>query len=303
MSNPAWTLLVAAAAAMVAPARANPVEGSLRAPWSFLPAMTVYARDVDRGHLQSITTSEGQRVFRLELAPGRYTFFAEPSQAGAPPLYGAYTESAVCRARDAGAPCEDHALVVVGIAASPARETPHILIADWALPDELSEEIDHLLGHRTAPSAQELGAPRFSEYPVAASGGSAAVRLDLSGVHVDPAGETRLNDALARPPNFAGEVAVVEIPCGPDCVDVMLIERNSGRVQAPQALAQLSRDLPCRADESILYRRDSRLLSVTHRQNAGILTQYFLWNPRTAALVPTAEYQRPIERFCSLPGS
>lgn len=294
---------MAVTAAMVTPARATSVEGTLRAPGSFVPAMTVYAREVDRGHLQSITTREGQQAFRLDLPPGRYTFFAEPSQAGAPQLYGAFTEAATCRARDAGAPCEDHALIVVGIAGAAAHESAHILIADWALPDELSEEIDHVLGHRTAPSPQELGAPRFSEYPVAGSEGAAAVRLDLSDVHVDTAGEARLRDALSRPSNFAGDVAVVEIACGPDCVDVMLIERNSGRVQAPEALAQLSRDLPCRGDESILYRRDSRLLSVTHRQNAGILTQYFLWNPRTAALVPTAEYQRSVERFCSLPGS
>ena len=82
---------VIVALAVAAPAFAAEVEGTLTFPSGFVPAMTVYAREVESTKLHSVSTRDAQKSFKLDLAPGRYVFFAEPSQAGAPDIYGAYT--------------------------------------------------------------------------------------------------------------------------------------------------------------------------------------------------------------------
>ena len=146
---------------------------------------------------------------------------------------------------------------------------------------------------------QELGAPRFSEYPAHADIATEPV-LDFAALR-SPERQQRLRESLPAAPAFAGNVAVAQLACGADCVDVILIDWKTGKVQAPAALAQVPRNLPCRGDESLLYRRDSRLLSLTRRRDADVVTQYFLWKPDSASLVQTAEYRRPVERFCSLP--
>ncbi len=306
--NTAAANLVAAllaAAALAAPAGAATVEGTLSFPGGFLPAMNVYARELDGTHLHTVATRESQAAFKLDLPPGRYTFFAEPSQAGAPQIYGAYTQAAACRLHDAQGPCDDHALVIVTVgAAGPVagenHEAPSApLIADWPVPDDLAAEFDQLLGHRTEPSVQELGAPRFSEYPAHADVATQPV-LDYTALH-SPERQQHLREALPVAPAFAGDVAVAQLACGAACVDVILIDWKTGKVQAPEALAQVPRNLPCRGDETLLFRRDSRLLSLSRQRDADVVTQYFLWKPDGVSLVQTAEYRRPVERFCSLP--
>ncbi len=285
---------------LVGRAHAATVEGTLTFPSGFVPAMTVYAREVDGTRLHSVATHESQTTFKLELPPGRYTFFAEPSQAGAPQVYGAFTQSVLCKAHDAQGVCEDHTLVVVGVgnAADAAAAGP--VIGDWAVPDILADELDHLLGNRTNPSVQELGAPRFSEYPSAHAELPAPAALDFSPSNLPAEKQAHVREAMPAAPDFAGTLAITRLPCGNACADVLLIDWRNGRVLAPPQLAQITQDLPCRGDETILFRRDSRLLSVTRRRNGGIATQYFVWKADASALVQTAEYQRSIERYCSL---
>lgn len=290
----------------VCSAHAATVEGTLTFPSGFVPAMTVYAREVDGTRLHSVATRESQTAFKLELPPGRYTFFAEPSQAGAPQLYGAYTQSVLCKARAAQDRCEDHSLVVIGVgvadapAGAPVGAAASPVISDWAVPDELADELDHLLGNRTNPSVQELGAPRFSEYPSAHPDLPAPAALDYSATTLSASMQAHVRAAMPAAPDFAGSLAVARLSCGNACVDVLLIDWRNGKVLAPPQLAQITQDLPCRGDETILFRRDSRLLSVTRKRNAGIATQYFVWKPDASALIQTAEYQRSIERYCSL---
>lgn len=282
--------------------QAATVEGTLTFPSGFVPAMTVYARDVDGTRLHSVATRESQTTFKLELPTGRYTFFAEPSQVGAPQLYGAYTQTVLCKARAAPEPCEDHALVVVGVGAAdaPAGAAAGPVIGDWAVPDELADELDHLLGNRTNPSVQELGAPRFSEYPSAHPEASAPAALDFSVSKLPAEKQSQVRELVPAAPDFAGTLAVIRLPCGNACVEVLLIDWHNGKVLAPPQLAQIAQDLPCRGDETILFRRDSRLLSVTRKRIGGIATQYFVWKADASALIQTAEYQRSIERYCSL---
>lgn len=296
-------LLLGAGGAMAAPARAAPIEGRLSFPGGFLPAMTVYARDLDGARLHSVATAESQATFKLDLPPGRYVFFAEPRQAGAPQLYGAFTQAVACRLRDLQ-PCDDHALVAVDLKASIGAGADHTpsaapLIADWSLPDELAAQFDQLLGHSGETSVQELGAPRFSEYPARAEI-TTPHAPDFSLLNASVERQQQLREALPAAPNFAGNVVVAQLACAPNCLDVIVFDWKSGKLQAPPALAQVAQDLPCRGAESIVYRRDSRLLSLTRRRNAGIVTQYFLWKPDTGALQQTAEYQRSVERFCAL---
>jgi hypothetical protein len=262
--------------------------------------MTVYAREVDGTRLHSVATHESQTTFKLELPPGHYTFFAEPSQAGAPQLYGAYTQSVLCKAHGAQGPCEDHTPIVVGVAVAGDTAVAGPVIGDWAVPDALADELDHLLGNRTNPSVQELGAPRFSEYPSAHPELPPPAALDYSTSNLPAEKQAHVREAMPAAPDFAGTLAVARLPCGNVCVDVLLIDWRNGKVFAPPQLAQITQDLPCRGDETILFRRDSRLLSVTRKRNGGIATQYFVWRPDVSTLIQTAEYQRSTERYCSL---
>lgn len=284
---------------LVGGARATTVDGTLTFPSGFVPAMTVYAREVDGTHLHSVATHESQTTFKLDLPPGRYTFFAEPSQAGAPQLYGAYTQSVVCKARAAAEACEDHALIVVGVGGGADAATSPV-IGDWAVPDSLANELDHLLGNRTNPSVQELGAPRFSEYPSVHADLPTPAALDYSASNLPAEKQASAREAMPAAPDFAGTLGVIRLPCGAACVEVLLVDWRNGKVIAPAPLAQITQDLPCRGDESILFRRDSRLLSVTRKHNGGIATQYFVWKADSSTLVQTAEYQRSIDRYCSL---
>ena len=70
---------------------------------------------------------------------------------------------------------------------------------------------------------------------------------------------------------------------------------------APQGVpAEIQGTLPCRSEEAILFRRDSRLLSITRVRGAGMVTQYYVWNPKNAVLVQNGEIQRTSQTFCGV---
>jgi hypothetical protein len=58
--------------------------------------------------------------------------------------------------------------------------------------------------------------------------------------------------------------------------------------------------LPCRPEEALLFRRDSRLLIMTRVRGTTVVTQYFVWNQNNAALLPSGEYQRTSQTFCAV---
>ena len=121
-----------------------------------------------------------------------------------------------------------------------------------------------------------------------------------TGQFLDTERQAHVRELMPAAPDFAGTLAVTRLSCGNACVEVLLIDWRNGKVLAPPQLSQITQDLPCRGDETILFRRDSRLLSVTRKRNGGIATQYFVWKTDASALIQTAEYQRSIERYCSL---
>ena len=118
-----------------------------------------------------VDSASRSHVFKLELPPGRYTFFAEPSQAGAPAtVRRLHAVGAGAQTHAAQEPCEDHALVVVDLGSADTAVAACDRVRSSATGPSrttLADELDHLLGNRTNPSVQELGAPRFSEYPAA----------------------------------------------------------------------------------------------------------------------------------------
>jgi hypothetical protein len=57
--------------------------------------------------------------------------------------------------------------------------------------------------------------------------------------------------------------------------------------------------LPCRTEEGLQFRLDSRLLSVTHARGASIVTQYYVWNQKGAAPMRGGIYQRSSQAFCA----
>jgi hypothetical protein len=253
---------------------AGTIEGSLTFPSQFAPSMTAYAFDLDTARIRSVQLASGQAAFRLDVPAGRYQVFLAPNEPGAPNIYGAYTVYSLCSEHASGAGCDDHNLVTVTISAKTPRAA--VKIDDWYLSDDIDEQIDHMRGIATNANTEPLGAPRFSEYP--------STRIDTP--------------APAGGPNFAGQVTVAVTRCGSGCLHVSLIDWRSGTQHDPAPLAEIQGTLPCRADEALLFRRDSRLLIVTRARGAAILTQYYLWNPADASLTLVAEYEVAAAAFC-----
>ena len=86
------------------------------------------------------------------------------------------------------------------------------------------------------------------------------------------------------------------------CGRLVLIDWRSGVIQelAPQSPdEEMQGTLPCRAEEALQFRRDSRLLSVTHARGAAVVTQYYVWNQKGAAPM-RGVYQRSSQAFCAV---
>jgi hypothetical protein len=264
---------------------AGTIEGTLTFPGEVAPSMTAYAFDLDTARIRSVQLTSGQAGFRLEVPAGRYQIFLAPNEPGAPNIYGAYTLYSLCSERESQASCDDHNLVTVTISAKTPRAA--VKIDDWYLTDDIDEQIDHIRGIATNANTEPLSAPRFSEYP--------STRIDAP---VPPAESAAALQAMAGGPNFAGQVTVAVMRCGASCLRASLIDWRSGIVHDPAPLAEIQGTLPCRADEALLFRRDSRLLILTRTRGAAILTQYYLWNPADASLALLAEYELAAPAFC-----
>jgi hypothetical protein len=111
-----------------------------------------------------------------------------------------------------------------------------------------------------------------------------------------------VQQALKVGPNFAGYVTVTATSCGPACRRIVLVDWRSGVIQelAPQKPGdEMQRALPCRTEEALQFRLDSRLLSVTHARGSSIVTQYYVWNQKGAAPIPGGLYLRSSQAFCA----
>lgn len=296
--------LAALASLQSAGAGAGAIEGSISFPGQLVPSMTVYAADLDGPRIHSVQLVRGQANFSVDVPPGRYLVFLAPNETGAPNVYGAYTQYSLCAPHIEGR-CEDHALVPVTVLAKAAH--PAVTIDDWYLTDEIDEQIDRILGGVAAGGgthfdSEPLSAPRFSEYPSSSFEAATAPKIDFSGTDLSPEDREFVRRALANGPNFAGHVTATVAPCGPGCGRLLLVDWNTGTIQGlPQNLpSEIQGSLPCRADEAVLFRRDSRLLSISRARGASVVTQYYVWNQKNAALAQNIEYQRTSQTFCAV---
>ena len=286
--------------ALSAGAAAGTIDGTVAFPGEQTPSMTVYASDVDTSRVHSVQLTRGQSNFTVEVPAGRYLVFLAPNEPGAPNVYGAYTEYSLCTPHDVDGKCEDHSLVPVVVSA----RTPHgaVAIDDWYLSDDVAGQIDRIRGAAASFYSEPLSAPRFSEYPSAPFDVAAAPKIDLSG-ELSEENRALVQQSLANGPNFAGHVTATLTRCGPTCGRLALIDWRSGTVQELSGQHQpgdIQGTLPCRSEETLLIRRDSRLLSVTKTRGTAVVTQYYVWNPKNSALVLCAEYQRSSQTFCSI---
>jgi hypothetical protein len=172
-------------------------------------------------------------------------------------------------------------------------------VDDWYLSDEIADRIDQLRGGAVKPATEPLGAPRFSEYKIAPMQPSTMPPPEPPAAAQSAEERARLQLALASGPNFSGYLTATLAPCGADCQRLLLVDWHNGKLIEPADLNDIHNSLPCRGDEALAFRRDSRLLSVSRTRGSRIVTQYFLWKQDAEALVLTAEYERNAEQFCA----
>lgn len=280
---------------------AGTIAGIVTFPAQLVPPMTVYVSDLDSSRVRSAQLVRGQANFTIEVPPGRYLVFLAPNAPGAPNIYGAYTQYSLCTPHDVEGRCEDHALVPVTVTA----KAPHaaVTIDDWYLTDEIAGQIDRLLEGAAGGArfnSEPLSAPRFSEYPSEPFADAAAPKVDFGGGELSEEDREMVQRALMGGPNFAGHVTATLTRCGPACARLVLVDWRSGRVLEPAPLSEIQGPLPCRPDEALLFRRDSRLLSISRLRGAAVVTQYFVWNQNNATLAQSGEYQRTSQTFCAV---
>ncbi len=283
-------------------ALAGTIAGSVSFPSQVVPSMTVYASELDTSRLHTLLLARGQVNFTVEVPPGRYLVFLAPNEPGAPDVYGAFTRYSQCAPHGVDGACEDHALIPVTVTAKAPHAT--VTVDDWYLTDDIADRLDRIRGAAgDRPPNEPLSAPRFSEYPSDSYEAVAPPKIDFG------AGELSVEDreiaeaALAGGPNFAGHVTVTLTSCGKACGRVLLIDWRSGGVQRlppPGSSDDGQGTLPCKADEALLFRRDSRLLSLTRAQGTTIVTEYYVWNENAAAPIRGGEYRRPFQAFCAV---
>ncbi len=281
---------------------AGTIAGTVTFPTQSVPSMTVYVSGLDHLRLRSVRLARGQTNFTVDVPPGRYLVFLTPNEPGAPAIYGAYTQYSLCSSHETGQ-CEDHALVPVAITARAPRVA--VLIDDWYLTDEVARQIDGIRGAEAFGSfdSERLGAPRFSEYPSEPFEASGMPKVDFGGADLSEENRGIVERALASGPNFAGHVTAALTHCGPECSRLVLVDWMTGAIEGlPPRLqhAEIEGTLPCRPDEALLFRRDSRLLSVSRVQGSVVVTQYYVWNQTNAALTQSGEYQRSAQTFCAV---
>jgi hypothetical protein len=273
------------------------IEGIVAFPSQFSPPMTAYAFDMDTLRIHSVPVAGGRPAFSVEVPPGRYAVFLAPSEPGAPNVYGAYTRYSLCTEHETNAKCDDHSLVTVTLNAKGPRAA--VRIDDWYLTDDIADQLDRFRGVATNAGAEPSSAPRFSEYPIARFDAPSVPTVDFGAAGLSADERADVLQVMAGGPNFAGQLTATLTHCGAACTRLVLVDWRRGALQEPQPLTDIRGTLPCRADQALVFRRDSRLLSITRMRGAAVVTDYYVWNPTDATLGLDAEYEFSARNFCA----
>ena len=126
----------------------------------------------------------------------------------------------------------------------------------------------------------------------------AASSLDLATEPRAAPYAAQLQEAALAGSNFAGRFTLLRVSCGEQCVRVAIVDRKSGAIALPEALAHGLGTLPCRPDRDLDFREDSRLLEFTRRDADFVVTEFLLRDTEQRRLAPLAQYRRSVERFC-----
>ena len=114
----------------VSAAASGKLSGSLCYPSDYLPAMTVYAREIHSGKTHSLKTQQNQKYFTFENLPfGAYQVYAytlESLRGDGSKGSGAYTQMVPCGLTVA---CQDHTLIAVQV--SKALQQDSVQVCDW----------------------------------------------------------------------------------------------------------------------------------------------------------------------------
>ena len=96
-------------------------------------------------------------------------------------------------------------------------------------------------------------------------------------------------------PNFAGHYTIVRWGCGSDCRQFAIVDARTGTVYFPRELTQIDSgpyigDDPLASEESLQFRRDSRLLIAVGRRyvgekDRGIGKYYYRWQNNKLKLI------------------
>jgi hypothetical protein len=301
-----FAILAIGACAALETVPAATIEGEITFPSRSAPALTAYAFELDSAKIRTALVAEDQSRFSIEVPPGRYVVFTAPNEPGAPNVYGAYTQFGACMAREPSAgdaagevapACQDHGLITVSLKGNAAHAK--VTIDDWYLSDEIADQLDRMRGAPAGAGAEPLGAPRFSEYKTAPADPMPMPKLDFTDSAVSASERARLQQSLAAGPNFASYLTAAPTQCGAGCTHLVLIDWRSSKIIDPAEIGEIQGALPCRADELVQFRRDSRLLSVSSMRADRVVTQYYLWRPETETLGLAAEFQRTEQQFCA----
>src|SRR5271166_6573374 len=210
------------------PVRAAIIEGEITFPSRSVPALTAYAFELDTSRTRTAPVAGDQTKFSIDVPPGRYVVFLAPNEAGAPNIYGAYTQFSACMARETSAAaaaataaaaaadsetaCQDHSLIVVNLKGNAMHAK--VTVDDWYLSDEIADQLDHMRGAPGSAGSEPLGAPRFSEYKSLPSDSTPAPKPDFADSAEAPPERLRLQQLLASGPNFAGYLTAALTQCG-----------------------------------------------------------------------------------------
>jgi hypothetical protein len=181
---------------------------------------------------------------------------------------------------------------------------PAVRIDDWYLTDDVAAQIERIRGAAGGGAArldsEAESAPRFSEYPSESFESSRAPKIDFGGTEFSEQDHELVQRALSNGPNFAGHLTVALTRCGAGCGRLVLVDWRNGRLQEPAPLTEIQGTLPCRRDEALLFRVDSRLMSVSRARGTVVVTQYYVWNQKNSTLVQSGEYKRASPTFCEV---